>query len=419
MAERGKGASGVRDSVLRRVLAAAVVTVAVAATMTALHTSRVAMELEALAKAPVAVLSPSVPAGAQGVDIGEPLMITAIGGTLSTVNVTGPGGKPLPGTLNPDRTRWISEPLDFNSEYTATATGIGHDGRPAAPLNAVFRTVAPANTLQVQRVRPSNGQVVGVAMPISIYFNRDITDRAAVERQLTVTTSVPTVGSFHWVDDNQVNWRPKEYWKSGTKVTVSSALRGLHAGAGTYGAADYTSSFTIGRHQEVLGQVNKHTLTLLENGRAVRTFPASYGRAQYPTQYGVHVAFEKHPTKRMRSDSWGGPVKGEPGFYDEVLPLAVRISNNGEFVHVNGATVGAQGRSNVSHGCINLSPANGRTFYNWVQIGDPVNIVGSSRPLTKADGDIADWLMSWDDYVAGSALRGELSASSPGPKLAK
>jgi lipoprotein-anchoring transpeptidase ErfK/SrfK len=106
----------------------------------------------------------------------------------------------------------------------------------------------------------------------------------------------------------------------------------------------------------------------------------------------------------MRSDSWGGPAEGTPGFYDEELPFAVRISNNGEFVHVNAASVSQQGRSNVSHGCANLSPANGEFFYHWVQMGDPVEIVGSKRPLTPADGDIADWTIPWDEYRQGSAL---------------
>ena len=150
--------------------------------------------------------------------------------------------------------------------------------------------------------------------------------------------------------------------------------------------------------------MNAHTLTLYADGKPVRTMPASFGRAKYPTQDGVHVAYEKHPTKRMRSDSWGGPAKGEPGFYDQILPLAVRVSANGEFVHVNAETVRQQGRANVSHGCVNLSPENGKAFYEWVQIGDPVNIVGSGKPLTAAEGDISDWLIPWEQYADGSAL---------------
>jgi lipoprotein-anchoring transpeptidase ErfK/SrfK len=172
-----------------------------------------------------------------------------------------------------------------------------------------------------------------------------------------------------------------------------------------YGGGNTVSSFTIGKDQRAIGDVTKHTLVMYENGVPIHTLPASYGRPQYPTQYGVHVAFEKHPIKRMRSDTWaGGAQEGEPGYYDVEVPFAVRISANGEFVHVNASTVRQQGRVNVSHGCVNLSPANGKMFYDWVQFGDPVEIVGSERPLTPRDGDIQDWTIPWDQYTAGSAL---------------
>lgn len=407
-----------RESALLRWTLAATVAVSLTASMiTALRITAAAWS--AAARATAAVFTPSIPSGAQRVGIIEPLVITASRGTLTTVTATGPGGTPLDGTLSPDRTRWTSGPLAFDADYTATATGIGTDGRPAPDLTTTFHTVAPAHILQVRYVRPTDGQQVGVAMPISIYFSRPVTDRAAVERQLSIQTSVPTVGSFHWMADDQVDWRPREFWKPGTAITVVSVLRGVDAGAGAFGAEDQTSSFTVGRAQMAVGDSARHTLTLFADGKPVRTFPASFGRAQYPTQYGMHVAFEKHLTERMRSDTWGGPAPGQPGFYDEVLPLAVRISNNGEFIHVNSATVAQQGRSNVSHGCVNLSATNGRAFYNWVQIGDPVNIINSWRPLTTADGDISDWLMSWDEYTAGSALRttDAMATSAPGPVL--
>lgn len=406
------------STLLRWTLAGTVAVSLTASTVTALRITHAGLASVA-ASVPTAMLTPSISPGAQNVGITEPLVITASRGTLTTVSATGPGGRPLDGTLSPDRTRWTSAPLAWGAEYTATAAGMGTDGRPAPNLTTTFRTATPAHTLQVRYVRPTDGQQVGVGMPISIYFNRAVADRAAVERRLRVQTSVPTEGSFHWVGDDQVNWRPREFWKPGTAVTVDSALRGVDAGAGTFGTADHTFSFTVGRGQMAVGDAARHTLTLLADGKPIRTFPASFGQAKYPTQYGMHVAFEKHVSERMRSDSWGGPEEGEPGFYDEVLPLAVRISNNGEFVHVNGATVAQQGRSNVSHGCVNLSPANGKIFYDWVQIGDPVNIINSGRPLTTADGDISDWLMSWEDYTAGSALHdAEATATSaPGPVL--
>ncbi|HTK66785.1 MAG TPA: Ig-like domain-containing protein [Pseudonocardia sp.] len=355
-------------------------------------------------RAPTPLLHATIASGAQQVGIVDPLVIVAVGGTLTTVTVTGKAGRPVNGVLSADRTRWTSEPLAYDVAYTVEATGMGSAGNPIAPLKSTFHTVRPRRTLQVDAFRPTNGQVVGVAMPVSIYFNHPVRDKAAVERKLSVVTSTPTVGSFNWIGDDQVNWRPKEFWAAGTKVEVTAALRGVDAGSGTFGGDDARSAFTVGARHEAVGDVAAHTLTLFEDGRPVRTMPASFGRPQYPTQYGMHVAFEKHLSKRMRSDSWGGPKEGEPGFYDEILPLAVRISGNGEFVHVNSATVGVQGRYNVSHGCANLSPANGRIFYDWVQIGDPVNIVGSTRPLTPKDGDISDWLVPWDQYTAGSAL---------------
>ncbi len=355
-------------------------------------------------RAPTPLLHATIADGARQVGIVDPLVIVAVGGTLTNVVVTGKAGRPVTGVLSPDRTRWTSEALAYDAEYTAEATGMGSAGGPIAPLKTTFHTVRPHRTLQVDAFRPTDGQVVGVAMPISIYFNHPVRDKAAVERKLTVTPTIPTAGSFNWVGDDQVNWRPKEFWTAGTRVEVKAALRGIDAGGGTFGADDVRSGFTIGARHEAGGDVAAHTLTLYEDGRAVKTMPASFGRPKYPTQYGMHVAFEKHLSKRMRSDSWGGPKEGEPGFYDEVLPLAVRISGNGEFVHVNSATVGVQGRYNVSHGCANLSPANGRIFFDWVQIGDPVNIVGSNVPLTTKDGDISDWLVPWDQYVAGSAL---------------
>lgn len=365
-------------------------------------------------------LASSVPPGAQQVSIVDPLVVTAADGTLNTVTLTGTDGKPVPGTLSQDKARWTSAPLAFKSNYTVAATGTGTDGKPGQPLNSTFTTVAPARTLAVTAVRPSNGQTVGIAMPISIYFNRPVTDKAAVERALSVSPSVATEGSFHWMSSQRVHWRPRDFWKPGTTVKVNSSLRGVDAGNGTFGAGDHSSSFTVGAHHYVTADAGTHTVTLFENDKPIKTFPASLGQPKYPSQWGLHVAYEKHPTKRMRSDSWGGPQEGEDGFYDEVLPLAVRISSNGEFVHVNGATVRQQGRVNVSHGCVNLSPANGRFFYDWVQIGDPVNVVNTSRPLTPADGDISDWLLRWDDYVAGSALHNKPPApvATPNPAAA-
>lgn len=353
---------------------------------------------------PPLALAASVAPGAVDVAPADPLVVSAAGGRLTSVTVTPTGGAALAGTPDPSGTRWTSPQLAYGTEYRVQAAGLDEAGRPGAPLDQTFRTVAPEETLEIASIRPTDGQTVGVAMPISITFSGPVTDRAAVERRVSVETSIPTEGSFRWMSDEQLNWRPKEYWKPGTQVVVNARLFGVDSGGGVFGEEDRAFSFTVGRDQRARGDVNAYTLVLYQDGQEVRSLPASYGRDIYPTQYGVHVAFEKHEIKRMRSDTWGGPGEGQPGFYDQNLPLAVRISNNGEFVHVNPDSVSDQGRRNVSHGCVNLSPANGRFFYDWVQMGDPVEIVGSSRPLTPRDGDIADWTIPWEEYRQGSAL---------------
>lgn len=351
------------------------------------------------------LLASSIPANATGVSPIERLVITASRGSLTAVTVTAAGGPTVPGTVGPGATTWTaSAPLAYDTAYTVTANGLNADRSAGATFTDAFHTVAPQATLALTGSRPEQDDTVGIAMPISLYFNKAVQNRAAVEQRLSVQPSVATEGSFHWVGDDQVNWRPKEYWKPGTTVTVRAALFGLDTGGGTFGKADREFTFTIGKDQRALGNVGAHTFTVFADGQQIRQLPASFGRPRYPTQNGIHVAFEKWQQKRMTSESWGGPRKGQPGWYDEVLPKAVRISNNGEFVHINAATVSVQGRANVSHGCINLSPANGAWFYNFVQIGDPVEIVGSPKPLTSSDGDIADWTIPWADYLRGSAL---------------
>ncbi|MDA3626567.1 Ig-like domain-containing protein [Saccharopolyspora sp. WRP15-2] len=355
-------------------------------------------------KVSAASVTTSVPNGAT-VGPSDPLVVTAHRGVLTSVTVTADGGTALPGELTDGGRKWSSTaPLEFSKTYRVQAQAQDAERIPAPPANSTFTTATPADEVTVDRTRPTDGDEVGVAMPISIYFTKPVTDRAAVERRLSVEPSVPTEGSFHWMADDQVNWRPKDYWKPGTAVKVRARLYGVDTGGGVMGTADHEANFRIGRDQRAIGDVNTHMFTVYQDGQEIRQLPASYGRSIYPTQSGVHVAFEKHTSVRMRSDSWGGPQKGDPGFYDEVLPNAVRISNNGEFVHVNGATVWAQGESNVSHGCINLSPENGKWFFDFVQIGDPVEIVGSDRPLTTADGDIPDWTIPYPEYVQGSAL---------------
>ena len=83
---------------------------------------------------------------------------------------------------------------------------------------------------------------------------------------------------------------------------------------------------------------------------------------------------------------------------------AVRISNNGTFIHANDGTADVQGYENVTHGCANLTMSNAQAFYDQTMYGDPVEITNSSIPLSQSDGDVYDWSIPWSKWQTLSAL---------------
>src|SRR5207245_2435776 len=131
------------------------------------------------------------------------------------------------------------------------------------------------------------------------------------------------------------------------------------------------SRFTIGRSQIVKADVQSHQLVVQRDGAEVARYEASYGKDADPdrnTHSGIHVVTEKFTDKRMVNAQY---------HYDVVEHWAVRISNNGEFIHANPETTGVQGSANVSHGCVNLSTADAKAYFDSVLYGDPVAVTGS------------------------------------------
>ena len=347
---------------------------------------------------PAAVLTSTPADGATDVGPGEPAVLTVADGTLDEVALTGPDGV-VAG--KGDGTTWsTTENLAYGATYTWSGRATGADGA-VLPVGGSFSTVEPADVVRGV-LNIGDDRTVGVAAPIQIQFDAHVQDRAAVERALSVRTSVPVEGAWGWLPDenggSRVHWRPKEYWPAGTEVTVTADLFGVPYGGGAYGKADVTSTFSIGRSQIVRADVDSHRMVVVRDGVQVADYPASYGLTGDPdraTRSGVHVVTELHPQKRMTSERYG---------YDLVVDWAVRISNNGEFIHANPASAAAQGSSNVTHGCINLSTADARDYFDTALYGDPVEVTGSPVPLAERDGDVWDWTLSWEQWQALSAL---------------
>jgi lipoprotein-anchoring transpeptidase ErfK/SrfK len=357
---------------------------------------------------PASTTPPPPPVGvavepaANATDVGPRAPVAATTeGTFTDVTLTADPGGPVAGTLSPDRRRWTpTGPLAYGATYTWGGTATAPDGR-SSPVTGSFRTVAPEQTVRAT-LNIGDGREVGVAAPITIQFSAPVSDKAAVERALQVRTSTPTDGSWAWLPDqdggSRVHWRPKEYWRTGTQVDVRADLLGVDYGGGAFGREDLTTSFRIGRSQIVRADVNSFRMVVLRDGQQVMDVPASYGTDSDPnrtTRSGIHVVSEKFTNKRMVSAQYG---------YDLVERWAVRISNNGEFIHANPASAGAQGSSNVTHGCINLSEADARAFYDSALYGDPVEVTGSGVDYAPSDGDIYDWAIPWDQWQGLSAL---------------
>ncbi|CAN5861413.1 L,D-transpeptidase LdtMt5 [soil metagenome] len=331
-----------------------------------------------------------------------PIRVDVTDGWLQRVTLTNADGVVVAGVLSPDRTSYSTiEPLGYGVAYTWAGSAVGHDGK-ALPLTGGFTTVAPVTTVGNQ-FQLADGQTVGVAAPIIIQFDASISDKAAVERALTVTTNPPLVGSWAWLPDevggSRVHWRTQDYYPAGTTVHVDAKLYGVPFGDGAFGAADSTLDFTIGRKQVVKAEASSHRIQVVTDAGVIMDFPCSYGEGDLPrniTRSGVHVVTEKYEDFYMSN-----PAAGYTNAHER---FAVRISNNGEFIHANPSSAGAQGSSNVTNGCINLSTDNAQEYFNTALYGDPVEVTGTSIELSYADGDIWDWAVPWAEWTSMSAL---------------
>ena len=349
---------------------------------------------------PVAVVTQNPAAGAVDVSPVAPISVTVTDGTLREIALTNPDGKLVQGELALEQASYtITEPLGYGSTYTWTGTAVGTDGK-TVPVDGSFTTVTPDSRSSVS-TNIGDGQEVGIAAPIILKFDSAIEDKAAVEQALTVTTNPATPGAWAWLPDDggsRVHWRPTNYWAPGTTVSVVAKLYGVDYGGGVYGADDVTLAFSIGRSQVVIADATSHRMLVVRDGQTILDIPVSYGEGNEDrnvTRSGIHVVTEKHEDFLMSN----------PPYYENVRERwAVRISNNGEFIHANPLTTGVQGASNVTNGCINLSDADAQEYFQTALYGDPVEVSGTRIDLSAADGDLYDWAIDWPTWESMSAL---------------
>ncbi|MFJ4895435.1 Ig-like domain-containing protein [Streptomyces sp. NPDC088788] len=334
----------------------------------------------------------------------NPVGIAVTDGTLSTVVVSGNDGSLLAGSFDAGRTRWTSTRHPYSgTQYTVTAKT--DDG---SEHITSFVTKSPGETF-VGRFTPEANSTSGVGMPVSIAFTHAVADRAAVEKAITVTAepAVEIVG--HWFGNTRLDFRPREYWAAGTKITLSLRLKDVEGADGVYGVQSKDVTFRIGRRQVSTVDLAKDTMTVERDGTAVASYPVTGGDTEHTTWSGIMVISERLRQTRMESSTVG--LGDEYDIAD--VPHAQRLTTSGTFIHGNyWAASSAFGSGNTSHGCIGLRDAKGgadrsvpgHRFYDSSMLGDVVVVVNSGERTVEASNGLNGWNLSWADWKAGSAL---------------
>ncbi|WP_165975365.1 L,D-transpeptidase [Actinomadura rubrisoli] len=343
--------------------------------------------------------------------------VTAAGGTLGQVSVKLKGTE-VPGTLSADKTSWRSAwTLTPGGKYQVSATATSPKGK-ATTATSAFRAAKATALTTVSNVIPNPNETVGTGMPILVQFNKPVPEKArpAVERAIEISSTTPTEGAWRWLSAGEsfnglpsVVFRPKRPWAPHQKVTVTVHYAGLKIGDSVYGDKDVTRRFRIGDSHTVNINAKTHRLVIRKNGRIVRKWGVSLGAGgdvqgdgvdHLLTTSGVHLTMDRSRLERMRPP---GKKKGDPGWYDEQVPWATRISNSGEYIHQNMDDPTCLGNRNCSHGCVRSPAGDAQWFYNWAYRGDLVTITGTKRNLDWTNG-FGYWQLPFAKWMKGSAL---------------
>ncbi|MFE0423301.1 Ig-like domain-containing protein [Streptomyces sp. NPDC058953] len=334
--------------------------------------------------------------------------VTVAEGTLTEVKMVTSEGTPVEGAISSDGKKWTpAKSLKRSTSYKVSATAKDDKGL-TVHENGSFTTVSPDNSF-IGTFTPDNGKTVGVGMPVSINFNKPIKDRKAVQTGITVTSTGGQEIVGHWFNSQRLDFRPEQYWKEGSTVTLKLALDGVEGAPGVTGVQQKTVTFKIGRNQVSTVDAKTKTMVVKRNGKTVRTIPISAGAPATPTYNGQMVISEKFKETRMN-----GATVGFGGEYDiPDVPHAMRLSTSGTFIHGNywGAD-SVFGGQNTSHGCVGLNDKKGANdpnqpgawFYDNSLIGDVVVIRNSKDETIKPDNGLNGWNMDWAAWKAGSAL---------------
>ncbi|MEV5984479.1 Ig-like domain-containing protein [Streptomyces sp. NPDC052051] len=374
-------------------------------------TSQAKVDEAAAEKASEAQIKIAPADGSDNASINNAAKITVAKGTLTDVSMTTASGTAVDGQISADKKSWSpSAKLERATTYKVAVTAKDSSGREAHE-NASFTTVAPAHSF-IGNFTPEDGSTVGVGMPVSINFDKAISNKAAVQKKISVTSSSGQEVVGHWFGANRLDFRPEDYWKSGSTVTLKLDLDGVEGASGVYGVQQKTVTFKIGRNQVSYVDAATKQMKVTQEGKVVKTIPISAGSPQNKTYQGQMVISQKFKETRMNGATVGfkdGDGKGEYDIKD--VPHAMRLTTSGTFIHGSYWGGGVFGVANTSHGCVGLSDAKGANdpntpgawFFEHSLVGDVVVVKNTGDKMVAPDNGLNGWNLDWAQWKAGSA----------------
>jgi lipoprotein-anchoring transpeptidase ErfK/SrfK len=362
----------------------------------------------------LAKLSISAAPGATNVNPTTPIKVTVAGGSLSAVRLTNAAGTAVKGALAADKSSWSSaEDLGYSKTYNLRATATNPDGK-ATTESSSFTTLTPGNMTMPYIQTAAGGGIApgvtfGIGQVVRIHFDESVPDRKAAQAALKVTTVPAQSGAFSWLSNTDVYWRTHQYMKPGTKVTIAANVYGKNLGGGLYGQADTSTWFKVGDSHISIADDNTKLVKVYTNGKLVKTMPTSMGRhtsipgdtgpIDLRTNSGPHVVVGGETNINMNSASFG--LSKGANAYKTIVPVGVRISYDGEYVHWADWSVWAQGNTDTSHGCLNVSPDDSWWFYHYSLPGDIVDVQNTGRNLQEWNSGY--WNVSWATWTSMGA----------------
>lgn len=336
--------------------------------------------------------------GAKQVNPAAPVSLQVNNGTIERVTLTSTSGESVPGSIDTAATGWkTTAPLAFNTDYSYTYVVKDAAGRETSTTRT-FSTVSSSHEADAA-IYPLDGMKVGVGQPLQIIFSEPVTNRDAVEKAITITSSAGQKGAFHWHSDTMVRYRPQNFWTANSKITMDMKLFGVDLGGGQIANFNKKVNVAIGDKKVAIADAAAHTFTLSINDKPVKTLPVSMGDARFPSARGYGVLMEKKRHDHFRASSIG-LKPGDPAYYGNVdVEYTIRLTLSGAYIHQ--ALKSAYpyiGNKNVSHGCIGFLPAGAAWVYENMGTGDVVNIINTKGDYAAHDDGYGDWNIPWSEY---------------------